>query len=85
MTHYIWLTFCDVGSTVPACCPDDVTDFEPVTLLGGWAGRVRLGVGLVFGVFLGWDGAVEGAGAGGAGDPNRDVPREPKMDLGEFI
>ena len=47
-------------------------------MLGGCAGRVRLGVGLVFGVFLGWEGAVEGAGAGGAGDPNRDVPREPK-------
>ena len=55
----------------------------PVTLtvVGGWAGRVRLAVGLV----LGWDGAVDGVGAGGAGEPNRDVPREPKMDLGAFI
>jgi len=37
-------------------------------------------------VFLGWVGAgLDGAAGGGAGDPNRDVPREPKMDLGAFI
>lgn len=42
-------------------------------------------VGLVIEVFLGWVGAVVGAGAGGAGVPNKDVPRDPKIDLGAFI